>query len=126
MTLIPDIETKSRHEIEAWQNRQLADTLAYLQLKSVFYRNKFQKERIDTSKIITINDLQHISPSDKSDLFHHNQDFICVPTTEIRDYVTTSGTSGDPVTFALTDNDLERLAYNEAISFACAGAKSGD
>ncbi|MCL2728081.1 MAG: AMP-binding protein, partial [Bacteroidales bacterium] len=70
--------------------------------------------------------LQHISPSDKSDLFHYNQDFICVPTTEIRDYVTTSGTSGDPVTFALTDNDLERLAYNEAISFACAGAKNGD
>lgn len=38
----------------------------------------------------------------------------------IIDYITTSGTMGDPVTFAMTDRDLERLAYNEAISFYCA------
>ena len=45
---------------------------------------------------------------------------------EIIDYVTTSGTLGEPVTFALTDNDLNRLAYNEAISFACAGVQKED
>ena len=33
---------------------------------------------------------------------------------------------GDPVTFGLTDKDLDRLAYNEAISFDCAGIKEGD
>jgi len=126
MKLIPDIETRSIQEIEAWQNRQLADVLAYIQAKSVFYRKKFREERIDISKIKTIQDLKHIPASDKTDLFHYNQDFICVPQEEIRDYVTTSGTSGDPVTFALTDNDLERLAYNEAISFACTGAKPGE
>ncbi|MDX1783156.1 MAG: AMP-binding protein, partial [Aequorivita vladivostokensis] len=32
----------------------------------------------------------------------------------------------DPVTFALTDADLERLAYNEAISFACCGVGKED
>ncbi|HLW07597.1 MAG TPA: AMP-binding protein, partial [Marinilabiliaceae bacterium] len=36
------------------------------------------------------------------------------------------GTLGDPVTFALTDNDLNRLAYNEAISFACCGVGKED
>ena len=36
---------------------------------------------------------------------------------EIIDYVTTSGTTGNPIFFGLTDNDLNRLAYNEAISF---------
>jgi phenylacetate-CoA ligase len=40
--------------------------------------------------------------------------------------VTTSGTLGDPVTFALTEKDLERLAYNEAISFECAGVGKDD
>jgi len=70
--------------------------------------------------------LSLIPPSHKAELFRYNRDFICVPQEEIRDYVTTSGTSGDPVTFALTDNDLERLAYNEAVSFACAGAGKGD
>ena len=40
--------------------------------------------------------------------------------------MTTSGTLSDPTVFAVTDKDLERLAYNEAVSFACAGGKSGD
>ena len=126
MKLIPDIETKSLLEIEAWQNGRLPDVLAYLQVKSLFYQKMFKQERIDLSKIKTIRDLQYIPSCNKTDLFHHNQEFICVPQQEIRDYVTTSGTSGDPVTFALSDNDLDRLAYNEAISFACAGAKPGE
>ena len=110
MMLIPEIETKSLKEIQARQNELLLDVLAYLQSNSSFYQKKFQEERVNISKIKTINDLRYISPSNKEDLFHFNQDFICVPQSEIRDYVTTSGTSGDPVTFALTDNDLERLA----------------
>lgn len=42
------------------------------------------------------------------------------------DYITTSGTLGDPVTFGCTDADLERLAYNEMKSFSCAGLKPGN
>jgi phenylacetate-CoA ligase len=34
--------------------------------------------------------------------------------------MTTSGTSGDPVIFAMTENDLKRLAYNEYLGFRCA------
>ena len=62
----------------------------------------------------------------KEDLQKHNDDFLCVPANKIIDYATTSGTLGDPVTFGLTDGDLDRLAYNEAISFDCAGIKEGD
>lgn len=51
---------------------------------------------------------------------------MCVPQNKIIDYASTSGTLGDPVTFGLTDSDLDRLAYNEAISFACAGITEGD
>ena len=51
---------------------------------------------------------------------------LCVPREQIVDYITTSGTLGDPVTFAMSDKDLDRLAYNEALSFACAGGKQGD
>ncbi|MDR3328016.1 MAG: AMP-binding protein, partial [Prevotellaceae bacterium] len=45
---------------------------------------------------------------------------------KVIDYITTSGTLGDPVTFAMTDKDLDRLAYNEKISFLCTGTKSTD
>src|SRR5690606_39897525 len=37
-----------------------------------------------------------------------------------------SGTLGEPVSFFLNDNDLERLAYNEMLSFRCAGVQKGD
>ena len=47
-------------------------------------------------------------------------------TGKIIDYITTSGTLGDPVTFGCTDKDLDRLAYNEMKSFSCAGVKPGN
>jgi phenylacetate-CoA ligase len=49
-----------------------------------------------------------------------------VPRENVVDYITTSGTLSDPVTFAMTESDLERLAYNEKISFECAGVKKSD
>ncbi len=45
---------------------------------------------------------------------------------DVVDYVTTSGTLGEPVTFALTENDLQRLAYNEESSFIMAGCTKED
>lgn len=51
---------------------------------------------------------------------------MCVSRREVIDYVTTSGTLGDPVTFALTEEDLDRLAYNEALSFATVGCTPDD
>ena len=45
---------------------------------------------------------------------------------KIIDYITTSGTLGDPVTFACSEKDLQRLAYNEKISFICAGLRPGN
>ena len=42
------------------------------------------------------------------------------------DYVTTSGTLGDPVTFVLTSEDLDRLSYNEYLSFTTTGCSKKD
>ena len=55
-----------------------------------------------------------------------NMDFLCVPATEICDYVTTSGTLGDPVTFGDTANDLRRLALSEYLSYEIAGCTTSD
>ena len=122
----PDIEKMSLPEIAAWQTAKLPFVLGYLAQRSPFYRALFKREHIDIGKIKSLEDLRLIPPCQKTDLFRCNSDFICVPREDIRDYVTTSGTSGDPVTFALSDHDLKRLAYNEAVSFACAGVGKGD
>lgn len=124
--MIPEIEKASKAEIKVFQEEKLKETLHYLNEKSLFYNRFFKENNIQISEIKTLEDLQKIPVTTKDQLQQFNNDFICVPKSEIIDYVTTSGTLGDPVTFALTDNDLERLAYNEAISFACCGVGKED
>ena len=85
----------------------------------------FANEKIDIHAIQTMADLVHIPFTEKQDL-QFNPDFLCVPSEKIVDYITTSGTLGDPVTFAMSNRDLDRLAYNEAISFLSMGAQPTD
>jgi phenylacetate-CoA ligase len=124
--MTPEIEYQPIPIIQRFQEKKLAEALSYLARFSPFYQKLFQEQHIDITKIKTIADLQHIPFTEKHALQSRNQDFLCVPREKIIDYITTSGTLGDPVTFAMTDADLDRLAYNEKISFECAGAKSGD
>ncbi|MBO5720594.1 MAG: AMP-binding protein [Bacteroidales bacterium] len=116
-----DIEYKSVEEIKLYQENLLKDALNYLKSYSKFYQRMFNKYEIDIDKINTIEDLVKIPFTEKKDLQLFNEDFLCCSKEMIIDYITTSGTLGDPVTFACTDKDLERLAYNEYKSFACAG-----
>lgn len=124
--MIPIIEKKSLPEIKSFQEEKLKETLDYLKENSPYYKRFFVENDIQLSEIRTLDDLQKIPVTTKDHLQQFNDDFICVPRSEIIDYVTTSGTLGDPVTFALTDKDLDRLAYNEAISFACCGVGKED
>lgn len=123
---IPKIETLSLEEITQFQEQLLQKQLQYVYQHSVFYRNWFDRQGISIDEIKTINDLQKLEVVTKNDLQEYNDDFFCVDFSEFRDIATTSGTLGDPVTFGLTSNDLDRLAYNEKISFECAGVQSGD
>jgi phenylacetate-CoA ligase len=113
-------------EIKLFQEKQLHEALLYAQQKSRFYSTLFKKNNIDISQIRTVEDLALIPPTEKQDLQLHNKDFICVDSDKIIDYVTTSGTLGDPVTFILTDHDLDRLAYNEFRSMQYAGVGKED
>ena len=113
----PRIQFLSRREIKRYQEKRLSDALEYLQTHSAFYQNLFKDNKIDIGKIKKIEDLTCVPVTTKTDLQLHNQEFRCVPQERIIDYVTTSGTLGDPVTFTETDEDLDHLAYNEFLSF---------
>ncbi|MBO5562758.1 MAG: AMP-binding protein [Bacteroidales bacterium] len=121
-----DIEFQSAETIRKFQDERLVVALDYLQGNSPYYRRLFKDHHIDVSKIRTIGDLQGIPFTEKKDLQRCNWDFLCCPREKIVDYVTTSGTSGEPVSFVSTEKDLQRLAYNEMKSFSCAGVKPGD
>ena len=120
-----DIEYQSAEQIKAFQEELLRKQIAYLAAHSPYYQRMFAEQHIDPSSICTIEDLTRLPFTEKADLQRYNDDFRCVPKEDI-DYITTSGTLGDPVVFGCTEKDLERLAYNEHKSFACAGLHKGD
>ena len=123
---VPEIEKQSQADIVALQEKKLQEVLAYVNEHSAFYKRLFKEHNINVSAIKTLSDLTKLPTTCKDDLQRDNDAFRCVPKSAIVDYASTSGTLGTPVTFGLTDNDLKRLAYNEAISLACAGIKKGD
>ena len=126
MDHIPRIETLDRDEIKAYQNGRLIEFLQYIDSNSRYYSRLFRENQINISTIKGIDDLVALPLTTKEDLHNYNDDFICVSRDKIIDLITTSGTLGDPVTFAMTDKDLDRLAYNEYLSLSCAGTNEKD
>lgn len=105
------------------QFQQVVQTLDYVLAHSPFYQRHFSKT---VSGNITPELFRTLPFTNKEDLSLNNRDFLCVPSSQVAEYVTTSGTSGKPVTIYLTKNDLLRLAKNEKESFELTGAKAGD
>jgi len=120
------IENWSREKIAAFQEIRLKEALAYVARNSPFYQRYYREAGVSIAEVANLEDLQKLPFTTKEHLQQFNAEFLCVPPQKVVDYATTSGTSGSPVTFALTDSDLERLARNEAMSFDCSGVEKGD
>src|SRR5947199_10779902 len=103
--------------IKQMQEQKLKQLLAYLNSHSPFYKKLFTQHSIDISRIKTLEDITLLPLTTKEDLQKNNADFLCVDKKQVIEYTSTSGTLGSPVSIALTENDLQRLAYNEYNSF---------
>jgi phenylacetate-CoA ligase len=96
-----------------------SQTFRYAAERSPFYRERFKGVKETPS-------LQSIDTVDKQILSQRNLDFLCVPRERVVEIVTTSGTTGKPLLWMLTESDTRRLALNERLSFECAGITSND
>jgi phenylacetate-CoA ligase len=123
---IPQIELTPLSGQKEFQNKKLSELLLYVEAKSPYYRNLFLKNKINPDKIRSVDDLIHLPFTEKEDLQLHNDDFFCVARSGIIDFVTSSGTLGEPIIIGLTENDLKRLEYNEYLSLVCADGTSDD
>ncbi|RYC68465.1 MULTISPECIES: phenylacetate--CoA ligase family protein [Spirosoma] len=123
---LPDLETASPDQSRQWQAQQLVRLLRYVRRHSPYYQRVFRTQGLSIDAIRTLNDLTQLPVTTKTDLQLHNADFLCVPRSRIVDYVNTSGSLGSAVSVALTERDLKRLAYNEALSLACADGSRSD
>jgi phenylacetate-CoA ligase len=117
---------QSKAEIKILQEEKLRALLNYISVYSPFYKNLFAQHDIDIFSIKTLEDLTKILPTTKEDLQKNNNDFVCVAKNKIIEYASTSGTLGSPVIIGLTENDLDRLAYNEYNSFLNTGGSADD
>ena len=121
-----DLQKATPAVVRAYQEQQLQTLLAYLAQHSPFYQQQWKAAHIDPSAIKSLEDLQQLPFTTKADLQAHNDDFLAANRKQVIDYVTTSGTMGHPITFALTEHDLQRLAWNEVTSFQLAGVTAND
>jgi phenylacetate-CoA ligase len=122
----PGAAYQSKESTRLMQEQKLQDILQYVNRHSAFYQKRFKEYNIDVSSVLTIEALTTIPPTTKEDLQQFNDEFLCVPRGKIVEFSSTSGTLGKPVTVALTENDLQRLAFNEYLSFLCADGTPGD
>ena len=111
---------------EEWQFKALQAQLHYLQQRSGFYHSLFKEHHINIKNIHSIHDLKFIPTTDHSDLQKHNWEFLCVESAAIKEYISTSGKFGEQAIITLTENDLQRLAYNDHQSLICTGGKQED
>lgn len=100
--------------------KQLWDeTFRYAKAHSPFYGERFRG-------VDAVPPLSEVPPVDKNVLSERSLDFLCAPRERVVEIVTTSGTTGQPLLWMLTEADAQRLALNEKISFECAGLTARD
>lgn len=116
--LRPEATGKVREEL-------LAGHLDYLVHNSPYYRRTLTSADIDL-KHINLENFHKLPFTDKSAIAEHNEEFLSVPVSKIVDIVLSSGTTGAPIKVMYTEDDLNRLAYNEEISFNSCGLTSED
>jgi phenylacetate-CoA ligase len=126
MAILKDRDYQQKDKITLMQEQKLNELLLYVSCHSPFYKELFESNKINIADIKTLSDFAIIPTTSKEDLQQRNDDFLCVPPKKVIEYTSTSGTLGSPVTIALTENDLTRLAFNEYSSFLCADGSASD
>ncbi len=121
-----EIDSMSGKELIDFQFKLIRDTLISVSNNSTYYANLFKEINFNILNFKDLSFFKNIPFTTKEILQKYNSDFLNVPIGNVAEYVTTSGTLGAPVQFLLTQNDLDRLAYNEARGLSVAGLTSED
>lgn len=121
------IETMPREEIEQYQLQKLKEQVKYCYENSSFYRKKFDSVGLKPQDIQTLDDLQKIPFTVKSDL-RDNYPFgmVTVKPDEIVELHASSGTTGNPIVGAYTKGDLDVWQEIMARSIYTAGGRAKD
>jgi phenylacetate-coenzyme A ligase PaaK-like adenylate-forming protein len=130
----PELETVPWKEVLGWQAARVAPFLQALPERSAFHRNLLGQARLPRRAT----DLGFLAdlPFTTKDQIRRSQDqrrpgeplgrHQGVPLSAVVQTLSSSGTTGDPVTYALTAADLEVWRDGIAAGFFCAGIRDDD
>lgn len=103
-------------------DRGVASAVNYARRNSPFYRREFAR----FPEIRGVGDLDTLPITTKQQVSEHNEDFWCVERENFVDLCTTSGTTGIPTLYPVTQADLDRLGLNEYLCFRRVGLSRDD
>lgn len=119
-------ESRKAISPESCLPEKIIRTLTFLSAHSPYYSSVLKKISHKAPEFWTWEMFKTLPLTTKSDLARNNDKFLCVKPSQIRDWCSTSGTTGSPVYIGLTSADLRRLAANESWTFRMAGLRKGD
>lgn len=111
------IDKLSVEEIRNIQDELLLSTIDYARQMSPFYKDKFQNFGALRSTAHVREYIEKLPFTTKQDISEGNWNFLAVKKQNIAEFISTSGTTGEPIFLALTENDLERLTCSEDRNF---------
>ena len=115
-----------REQIARRQDELLRRHLRHCAVHSPFYRRMFGRLGIGAEELQGLADLVRLPFTAKGDLESCHAEFLALPPSEIVDLCLTSGTTGAPVAMLQSAGDLDRLGYNEELSFRGVGITRED
>ncbi len=122
-----EFETLPREAIESLQLKRLQQTLQRVYATVPFYRNSFQKAGVTPDSVRSLNDLQRLPFTLKSDMRdNYPYGLFAAPLDQIVRIHASSGTTGKPTVVGYTRRDIENWTELMARSFTAAGAHAGD
>ncbi|AGL00914.1 phenylacetate--CoA ligase family protein [Desulfoscipio gibsoniae] len=120
-------ECMSLSERKELQLNRLRDLIERVYVQSPFYRKLYTEHQIKPQNIRSLEDLQQLPFTVKSDLRdNYPFELFCTPLKEVVRLHCSSGTTGKPVVSAFTKNDLDMWSEMMARSFTSAGTTNRD
>jgi phenylacetate-CoA ligase len=121
------VETMPRKQIRELQLKKLKETVKHCYGNSPFYKRKLKTAGITPDSIKTLEDLQKIPFTVKTDLRDNYPLGMCaVDSADIVEIHASSGTTGNPIIGAYTKRDMDAWAECMARSIYTAGGRRED
>ncbi|MBN2036237.1 MAG: AMP-binding protein [Chitinispirillaceae bacterium] len=117
-------EFLSADEIAAKTLRALRNQIKHIKEVSPYYKEAFWD--INPDDIKHLDDFHRLPFTGRTSLTEHRDKFIALDVKGIVEMVATAGATGQPILCPLSANDIDRLAFSQALSFNSMGIDASD